>query len=361
MDEQGKIEFRAEQKLEGLANVRGVAYSGDAIAQYWSNTPIVVNLAGMEMAAQIPLLLSHENHPSARLGVVDATVADGKLEVIGKIDTSDPAGAAIVERGKKIAWQLSIGAENLKSSLVEEGSVEVNGRQFNAPVRVVEKSRLREVSVVAVGADAETVLQIAAAANLSIVGGGVPATKEEPKQEKNPMDKEQEQAEAKAKAEIAKAVQAARDEMTAILSITADYPEIQKKAIEANWTKEHAKDVVDAVKAVEAKRPSAPANIIVKAQPEIDAKSVEAALCLTAGIDEKVIARDCGEQALDIADTKLRGLSLRGAVEIGTKLAASVITVSENVCPRFRPEELGLIPNSSFQPTLFFGDEDILK
>ena len=30
------------------------------------------------------------------------------------------------------------------------------------------------------------------------------------------------------------------------------------------------------------------------------------------------------------------------AVEIGTRLAASVITVAENVCPRFRPQELGL-------------------
>ena len=30
------------------------------------------------------------------------------------------------------------------------------------------------------------------------------------------------------------------------------------------------------------------------------------------------------------------------AVEIGTRLAASVIKVSENVCPRFRPRELGL-------------------
>ena len=33
---------------------------------------------------------------------------------------------------------------------------------------------------------------------------------------------------------------------------------------------------------------------------------------------------------------------LREAVEIGTRLAASVIKVSENVCPRFRPRELGL-------------------
>ena len=36
------------------------------------------------------------------------------------------------------------------------------------------------------------------------------------------------------------------------------------------------------------------------------------------------------------------GKTMREAVEIGTRLAASVITVSENVCPRFLPRELGL-------------------
>ncbi len=36
------------------------------------------------------------------------------------------------------------------------------------------------------------------------------------------------------------------------------------------------------------------------------------------------------------------GKTLADAVEIGTYLAASVITSSENVCPRFQPEELGL-------------------
>ena len=39
------------------------------------------------------------------------------------------------------------------------------------------------------------------------------------------------------------------------------------------------------------------------------------------------------------------GKDLAGAVEIGTMLAASVITSSENVCPRFQPEELGLKVN----------------
>ncbi len=37
------------------------------------------------------------------------------------------------------------------------------------------------------------------------------------------------------------------------------------------------------------------------------------------------------------------GKNLAEAVEVGTALAASVITSSENVCPRFRPEELGLV------------------
>lgn len=36
------------------------------------------------------------------------------------------------------------------------------------------------------------------------------------------------------------------------------------------------------------------------------------------------------------------GKTMEEAMEIGTKLAASVITVSENVCPRFLPKELGL-------------------
>lgn len=36
------------------------------------------------------------------------------------------------------------------------------------------------------------------------------------------------------------------------------------------------------------------------------------------------------------------GKTMREAVEIGTRLVSSVITVSENVCPRFLPQELGL-------------------
>ena len=36
------------------------------------------------------------------------------------------------------------------------------------------------------------------------------------------------------------------------------------------------------------------------------------------------------------------GKTLPEAIDIGSQLAASVITSSENVCPRFLPRELGI-------------------
>ena len=45
-----------------------------------------------------------------------------------------------------------------------------------------------------------------------------------------------------------------------------------------------------------------------------------------------------------IAIGQTYGKSLMESCEIGSRLASAVITVSENTCPRFLPEELGLDP-----------------
>lgn len=63
----------------------------------------------------------------------------------------------------------------------------------------------------------------------------------------------------------------------------------------------------------------------------------------------------CAALAVDVKDTTgagdsffagvaaglTYGKSLAEACQIGTRLAASVITTTENVCPQFRPEEFG--------------------
>lgn len=86
------------------------------------------------------------------------------------------------------------------------------------------------------------------------------------------------------------------------------------------------------------------------------------AMVVTAGSDGAVYASQSGEsgfcpaQRVKVRDTTgagdafcagvatglTYGKTLAEAVAIGTQLAASVITVSENVCPRFLPRELGL-------------------
>ena len=152
-------------KQEGDKPVRctGVAYSGGSFRQWWSALPCYVDLSGMRLAEQVCLMYDHDYDPECRLGVVEAK-NDGKtLTIDGEFDTGNPLAQSIIRSGKKFAWQLSIGAENVKVERVDEGTVEtINGSTVNGPAIVVRESVLREVSIVAIGADAKTSMEIRA-------------------------------------------------------------------------------------------------------------------------------------------------------------------------------------------------------
>ena len=152
-------------KQDGDKPVRctGVAYSGGSFRQWWSALPCYVDLAGMKLADQICLIYDHDYDPECRLGVIEAK-NDGKtLTIDGEFDTGNPLAQSIIRAGKKFAWQLSIGAENVKVERVDEGTVEtINGNTVNGPAIVVRESVLREVSIVAIGADAKTSMEIRA-------------------------------------------------------------------------------------------------------------------------------------------------------------------------------------------------------
>ena len=108
------------------------ACSGGIMNLGWRDR-VVVDIASMEMAPQIPLLLAHWNDPGARLGVVTAKKASNQLLVSGGIDTSNEKGKYIAEAGKKIDWQLSIGADVMASEHIPEGEERtINGQKFQA-------------------------------------------------------------------------------------------------------------------------------------------------------------------------------------------------------------------------------------
>jgi phage head maturation protease len=155
----------AQRKLR----VVGLAYSGGKIKLPGWRFPVVVDLAGMEIPESVPLLTNHENRTGSRVGVVRGRVDANALHVDGEILSTSGQANGVVEQAKAGGdWQLSIGADVVQAELVK-GSRNVNGQQQSGPFYHVRKSVLREVSVVAVGADAATRMKVAA--TFTLYGG----------------------------------------------------------------------------------------------------------------------------------------------------------------------------------------------
>ena len=324
------LEISAAQGAGGKHTVAGLAYGGGKMRLFGWSHPVVVDLSGMTVPESVPLLANHENHTLGRVGLVRAKIADGHLAMSGEIVASGELAEAIVAQGKAGAdWQLSIGAEVEAAELVQNGKRKVNGVEHDAPFYHVTKSTLREVSVVAVGADASTHMKVTASLQLkgnSIMepenkgtgNGGkgaetpaapaTPATAtaaakpaETPKTVTAGATVEKPAAQMPdAKAIAAEAVKAERDRVTMIKSVCGgEFPEIEAKAISEGWDRNRVNEAV--LKAYREKQPTTtPPGISVK-KSGMDAKTLEAALSLRAGIDGDSLAKEMGEETVEAA------------------------------------------------------------
>jgi phage head maturation protease len=301
----------------------GTAYSGGKMSLPGWKNPVVVDLSGMELPESVPLLANHENRTSSRIGMVTASVKNNVLEISGEIISDSSEAADIVAQSKAGAdWQLSIGADVKECELVR-GKREVNGQVFDGPFYHVRKSSLREVSVVAVGADAHTSMKVTAKFDLTNPNPEEEGDKDnmnenkdveakadvkpEVKPEAKPEAKPEIKAEAKPEIQAAQpevkpepapvdvaaaardaaaaAVKAERERVAAIRAICdGEFPEIEKDAISSGWTPEVVTKKV--LETIRAERPAANVHISVKTEPEGDSlrKTIEAAMCLRCGI-----------------------------------------------------------------------------
>ena len=300
--------------------VAGLAYSGGKMNLPGWKFPVVVDLAGMEIPDTVPLLTNHENKTDARVGVVTASIKDSALEISGEIVSDSKDAQDIVAQGKSGAdWQLSIGADVRECELVK-GSREINGQTFDGPFYHVQKSVLREVSVVAVGADAATKMKVTAQFNLTNNSKGDVMTDDEKKVnasgenngDAEKTEKSQIAPEVKAKAEMdltataqeaaVAAVKAERERVSAIQAICAgEFPEIEKQAVSAGWTPEVVTKKV--LETIRAERPAANVNIAIHSKPEGEdmRKTVEAAMCLRVGVDADTLEKSYGAKTVEAA------------------------------------------------------------
>lgn len=338
--------------------VVGVAYSGGKMNLPGWRHPVVVDLAGMEIPESVPLLTNHENKTDSRIGLISAAVRNNVLEITGEIVSDSKDAADIIAQGKAGAdWQLSIGADVKECELVK-GSREVNGQEVEGPFYHIKKSTLREVSVVAVGADAHTNMKVNAKFNLvnqegeamnnksetksvsavSTPNDAVPPEKKpEPEQkpgnpankpgepaskpgepEKKPDNAEKTPGQAAAEAtppaiqasagdvaatarEAAQnAVKAERERISAIQAICdGEFPEIEREAIAGGWTPEVVTKKV--LETIRAERPAANVNISVKTAPEGGElrKTIEAAMCLRVGVSADQLEKSYGARTVE--------------------------------------------------------------
>ena len=290
--------------------VRGMAYSGGKMRLFGWSKPVVVDMAGMNVPESVPLLANHENHTLGRVGLVAAKVADGHLEISGEIVGTGELSDAIVAQGRAGAdWQLSIGAEVEAAELVQEGRRTINGVEHEAPFYHVTKSTLREVSVVAVGADKATHMKVTA--SLKLKGNSImePEKKVEaanpapaaPAATAEASRNIEAAAPADAEAVAQAAVKAERERVGMIKSVCAgEFPEIEAKAVSEGWNREQVSEAVLA--AYRAKQPTTtPPNVNAKKGTEMAAKHLEAALSLRAGIDADSLAKSMGEETVEAA------------------------------------------------------------
>lgn len=141
-----------------------VAYTGSAIRQGWSREPVVIDVAGMQLPATVPVVLGHDYSLGSILGQGVPRVEGGQIvvegEILAKNGNADQV-LALAEAGYQ--FQASVGADVRRHQKIDaDGVAQVNGTAHVGPVRIVKASSLREVSFVTLGADSQTSVAIAA-------------------------------------------------------------------------------------------------------------------------------------------------------------------------------------------------------
>jgi hypothetical protein len=149
------------------------AYSGGLLPVDGFPHPVVVDLSGLEMPGSIPILIDHEKSVEATLGATDNIVNDGKQLMLEGVVTGVSAKSqqVLAQAAAGHTWQASIGAMVIESEDVPAGqTATANGQTFTGPVVIARRSVLRETSVLPMGADSTTSVNLAASARRFLKG-----------------------------------------------------------------------------------------------------------------------------------------------------------------------------------------------
>ncbi|MCX7373944.1 MAG: hypothetical protein NTW56_16170, partial [Alphaproteobacteria bacterium] len=305
----------AEEGKPALRKFSMVAYTGGAMRLGGWPYPVVVDLAGMRVTRKSRPILKDHDRASIVGHTDDIMVGDSRLEVAGVISgVGNTAQEVIATSENGFPWQASLGANADKVVFIPEGkTATANSREFKGPVYIARKSTLGEVSFVALGADDDTTARLEA--------GDVRPEEEDAEEAEDDME-EIEPVNAsldlnknlKSQASGLSLIQKMRIEAAAeskrisgIRKVCAGkHAEIEARSIEEGWSVTKTELAV-----LRIERPKAPDQNA--SQPMYRREVLEAACCLSVGIDETKLLKAYGERTLNAADP-LRHIGLRELV-----------------------------------------------
>lgn len=334
-----RIDFTAPVELNAAAaegkrpTFTILAYTGGPMQTGFSFYPVVVELSGLKASRKkLPILFNHDDVKP--VGQADKVTIDASgVDLSGTITGDDEDSKRIVAHAKNgFEWQASIGASVTRREFIEAGkTIKVNGRDVTGPCIIAREATLIEVSFVTIGADQNTSAKVAATRkdsdmnfqawlkakkidNYDSLSEGVKAAlkaafdAEEAAAAKPPTGQPGESptqpiqatgTQVDIKGLVDTAVKAALGEaqktwgaeqkrVADINRIAARHPEILAKALSENW--DATKTELEVMKA---SRPTV-AGLTLNAggvgADKSSADVITAALCLTAGINEKSVA-----------------------------------------------------------------------
>ena len=149
----------APSKSGAVRTFSGVAYGGGIVTDHPSLGPVAFDIGSMKFETPAPLLYDHDQPIGVitRASLASSVVIDGS--VFADLEGKAADIAAMADRG--LPWQLSVGIWRARDDFIAPGkSAVLNGKQMQGPLTVFRNSRVREVSIVALGADGTTKVQL---------------------------------------------------------------------------------------------------------------------------------------------------------------------------------------------------------
>tara|TARA_R110000803_G_scaffold3285_6_gene11212 strand:- start:9929 stop:12295 length:2367 start_codon:yes stop_codon:yes gene_type:complete len=168
----------ADGTTGGPEKLRLMANSGVPMRLTGYADPVIVKMEGAIFAKDsTPIIADHDIGERIGHTTIQAVIPHGQSQEVGgqtvsgpnivamglRSSNSDAANSFVADARKNFPFQVSIGARILDGEFIAQGeTVVVNGRQWDGPLIVANKTLIREVTVTVLGADGNTSATLAA-------------------------------------------------------------------------------------------------------------------------------------------------------------------------------------------------------